>query len=112
LDALSKAELLALLGAARAHSERDFLMILMAYSHGLRASEVLAIEPDSVRDGLLEVQRLKGSLHTTQPLLSSDEPLLEERKAWFHFENTAESKSVPHRPAALLAPGAALRCRG
>lgn len=85
MDALSKAELLALLGAARAHSERDFLMILMAYSHGLRASEVLAIEPDSVRDGLLEVQRLKGSLHTTQPLLSSDEPLLEERKAWFDF---------------------------
>lgn len=85
LDALSKSELLALLRAARSHSERDFLMILMGYSHGLRASEVLAIRPDSVRDGLLTVRRLKGSLRTEQPLLSSDEPLLEERQAWFDF---------------------------
>ena len=85
LDALSKPELLALLKAARAHSERNFLMILMAYSHGLRASEVIALKPSSVVDGLVDVRRLKGSLHTEQPLLESDEPLLNERKAWFDF---------------------------
>lgn len=85
MDALSKPELLSLLRAARDHSERDHLMLLVAYSHGLRASEVLALKPSSVRDGLLRVRRLKGSLATEQPLLSSDEPLLDEAKSWFDF---------------------------
>jgi len=85
LDALSKSELLSLLRTARAHSERDWLMILMTYSHGLRASEVLSLKPTSVIDGLLDVRRLKGSLRTEQPLLESDEPLLNERQAWFDF---------------------------
>ena len=85
LDALSKPELLALLTAARAHSERDFLMILMAYSHGLRASEVLSITPNSVRDGLLDMRRLKGSLRTEQPLVESENSLLNERRAWVDF---------------------------
>ena len=35
---LSKEQLASLLTAARAHSERDWLMILVAYNHGLRAS--------------------------------------------------------------------------
>lgn len=60
-------------------------MILMAYSHGLRASEVLEITPDSVKDGLLEVRRLKGSLRTRQPLIVSEEPLLDEAETWFDF---------------------------
>lgn len=85
MDALSKSELLALLRAARAHSERNFLMILMAYSHGLRASEVLQLKPVSVKDGLLTVRRLKGSLRTEQPLVVSENPLLDEAEAWFDF---------------------------
>lgn len=85
LDALTKPELLSLLRTARAHSERNFLMILMAYSHGLRASEVLSLKPISVIDGLVDVRRLKGSLRTEQPLLVSDEPLLNERKTWFDY---------------------------
>lgn len=60
-------------------------MILMAYSHGLRASEVLRLTPDSVKDGLLTVRRLKGSLRTQQPLVASEEPLLDEAEAWFDF---------------------------
>ena len=59
LEALSKPELLRLLDAAHDHSERDFLMILMAYTHGLRASEVIAIRKDDIKDGCLEVRRLK-----------------------------------------------------
>lgn len=85
MDALSKPELVALLGVARAHSERDWLMILVAYSHGLRASEVIALKRDSVKDGLITVRRLKGSLRTQQPLLSSSELLLNEAQAWFDF---------------------------
>lgn len=85
MDALSKTELLSLLETARAHSARNFLMILVAYSHGLRASEVIALTPDAVKDGLLTVRRLKGSFRTEQPLVSSAETLLNERSAWFDF---------------------------
>lgn len=85
MQALSKAELLALLGAARAASERDFLMILVAYCHGLRASEVVAIRRHDIVDSFLDVKRLKGSKHTNQPLIESTDPLLNERLALIEF---------------------------
>jgi len=59
--------------------------ILMAYSHGLRVSELVAIKRDDIRDGYLTVPRLKGSLRTVQPLVSDEDPLLDERKAVFDF---------------------------
>ena len=83
MEALTKCELLSLLTAAREHSERNWLMILVAYSHGLRASEVIALQRDAVKDGHLTVKRLKGSLRTVQPLVESLDPLLNERKALF-----------------------------
>src|SRR5579872_7299680 len=79
--ALEKHELLALLKVARQSSERDFLMICVCYSHALRASETCLLTTDSVRDGFLTVQRLKGSSRTTQPLVENSEPLLNERVA-------------------------------
>lgn len=85
MQALSNPELLALLAVAKAHRQRDFLMILVAYYHGLRASELIALTPDDVRDGFLTVQRLKGSERTTQPLLESAEPLLNERFELLEF---------------------------
>lgn len=78
---LSKEELRALLAAAKAHRERDWLLILVAFHHGLRVSEVIAITPDDIRDGHLTVQRLKGSLRTTQALADDPDPLLSERDA-------------------------------
>jgi type 1 fimbriae regulatory protein FimB len=78
---LTRNELLALLKAAKAESERDWLMILVAFHHGLRASEVTGIKRTAVRDGHITVQRLKGSLKTVQPLVSHDNPLLSEREA-------------------------------
>jgi type 1 fimbriae regulatory protein FimB len=83
--AFSKDEIMRLLGAARAASERDFLMILVAYLHGLRASEVIAITRDHVSDGHLDARRLKGSEHTVQPLISHENPLLNERKGLFEY---------------------------
>lgn len=77
--AFSKEEILRLLAAARVASERDFLMILVAYLHGLRASEVVAITRDHIAGDHLDVKRLKGSEHTVQPLISHDNPLLNER---------------------------------
>lgn len=81
IQSLDREELRRLLTAAKEHSERDWLMILVGFWHGLRASEVVKIKPDDVRDGYLSVRRLKGSLHTDQPLLRSDDPLFSEADA-------------------------------
>ena len=56
-------------------------MILLAFNHGLRASEVIGLTGANVRDGFLDVQRLKGSLRTVQPLLAHENILLDERRA-------------------------------
>lgn len=85
MEALSKPELLALLQAAKTRKTRDWLMILVAYSHGLRASEVTALQRDAVKDGHITVARLKGSLRTVQPLVANENPLLNERKGLFEF---------------------------
>ena len=85
MNALAKPELLTLLAAARAHSERDFLMILMAYCHGLRASEVIAIARHDISQGHLDVVRLKGSNATHQALHEDGNPLLNERQAVLAF---------------------------
>ena len=63
-------------------------MILLAYRHGLRASEVCGLRLSDVdlKDGSISVQRLKGSLKTTQPLYRHRGlPLLDEiaaLRAW------------------------------
>jgi integrase len=85
MEALSNVELLALLDTARAHRERDWVMILVGYWHGLRASEVVKLQRDNVKDGHITVARLKGSLRTVQPLIEDENPLLNERKAVFDF---------------------------
>jgi integrase len=85
MQALTKTELLAVLAAARVASERDFLMILVGYCHGLRASEVISIVKDDIKDAALDVQRLKGSRRTIQPLLEHADPLLNERLALLDY---------------------------
>lgn len=86
---LERNELFAVLNEARKTSERDFLMLLVAYLHGLRASEVVALTADNFRDGFLTVARLKGSLRTTQPLVEHKNPLLNEKALLFEFLKTA-----------------------
>jgi len=78
VEALSKDELLAVLGRAYSARRRDWLIFLVAYSHGLRVSEVVALTRDSFADGYLDCRRLKGSLRTHQPLIEHDNPLLSE----------------------------------
>jgi len=56
-------------------------MILLAYRHGLRASEVcgLRLADVNLRDGAVAIQRLKGSMRTVQPLYTHrGQPLLDE----------------------------------
>jgi site-specific recombinase XerD len=85
---LSTSELLTVLKIARARSVRDWCMILLAYRHGLRASEVcgLRLSDVNVKDQSVRVARLKGSMLTVQPLYSHrGVPLLDELgalRAW------------------------------
>lgn len=85
---LSPEEILAVLRTAKGRGVRDWAMILLAYRHGLRASEVCGLRlPDvDLKDGALSVQRLKGSMKTVQPLYSHrGQPLLDEvttLRAW------------------------------
>ena len=81
---LTPQETLDLLKAARKRSTRDWAMILLAYRHGLRASEVCGIKLADVdlKSGSISVRRLKGSLHTIQPLYQHrGQPLLDETSA-------------------------------
>jgi len=85
---LSPGETLTVLRIAKERSMRDWAMILLAYRHGLHASEVcgLKLADISLKDGSLSIQRLKGSLRTTQPLYAHrGQPLLDEfaaLRAW------------------------------
>jgi integrase/recombinase XerD len=78
-EGLTKDELKALLRAAKKKSDRDWLMILVAFWHGLRASEVTQFTADAVKDGYITIERLKGSLRTTQALVVHPDPIFNER---------------------------------
>jgi site-specific recombinase XerD len=88
MEFLSPDELLAVLRAARDHSTRSWAMVLLTYSHGLRASETcgLKLADVSLTAGTISVKRLKGSLHTVQQVMGHrGQPLLDEiaaLKAW------------------------------
>jgi site-specific recombinase XerD len=84
MTVLSPQEMLDLLKSARKRSTRDWAMILMAYRHGLRASEVCGIRlaDMDMKAGSISIRRLKGSLHTVQPLYQHrGQPLLDEMAA-------------------------------
>jgi len=67
---LTTDEILAVLREAKARSARDHAAILMTYRHGMRASEVcgLRLTHLDMRNGQVEINRVKGSLRTVQPL--------------------------------------------
>jgi len=70
---LTPAEVVKLQAAARRtgrHGHRDATMILIAYRHGLRASELVSLRREQIelRAGLLHVNRVKGGTPSTHPL--------------------------------------------
>jgi integrase len=117
IEALNRDELLRLLGAAKKRRERDWLMFLVAFWHGLRETEVVGgwltkqhngrrqrvwypgLTKASFSDGYITVQRLKGSRKTTQPLMPHSDPLLDERTALPAFLAT-----LPANPETRLFP--------
>jgi integrase len=78
-------EVESMIGAARKNggrvAERDCLLILLGYRHGLRASELTALrwEQIDLKAGLLAVSRLKGGEPSTHPLRGSE---LRALRAW------------------------------
>ena len=74
-----------LLATAKRKSERDWLMILVHFWHGLRNSEVRALTGDSIDNGYLKIERLKGSEGGVQALVVHPNPLLDERKALIDY---------------------------
>ena len=79
MEHLSTDELKKLLVAARQKCERDWLLILVSFWHGLRASEAVTLRVCDLRDGYITVARLKGSLRTVQQLMEHANDLLNEK---------------------------------
>ena len=70
---LTPAEIDRLIAAAQRlgrHGQRDATMILLAYRHGLRVSELVALRREQIdlHQGLLHVRRRKNGLPSTHPL--------------------------------------------
>lgn len=82
-DFLTEAEMKRFLEAAKhgRHGVRDYVMMLMAYRHGLRVSELVDIRLKDLdlETARLFVRRKKGSLSTHQPI-EGDE--LRALRAW------------------------------
>ncbi len=78
---LSTLQLLMLLAAAKAHRERDWLLILVCFWHGLRASELVSFERSAIADGCLTIRRSDGSDRSTHMLIEHPDPLLDEKDA-------------------------------
>ncbi len=82
-DFLTESEMKLFLEAARhgRHGVRDYLMMLMAYRHGLRVSELVDLRRKDLdlETARLYVRRKKGSLSTHQPI-EGDE--LRALRAW------------------------------
>jgi integrase len=81
MEHLTREQVVRLLACARAGRERDWVLFLVSFWHGLRASEAVGLIPENFADGYLNIQRLKGSLRTVQPLVDHEEEILNERAA-------------------------------
>jgi integrase len=110
MKALTHDEILKVLKSV-GNSARDLAMILLAFRHGMRASEVCGLELKDLdlKNGEITIRRLKGSLKTTQPLAElQGQPLLSEKRVlrtWLAERGDHPSKYVfvsqksgkPHR---------------
>ena len=78
---LTMDQITALLRKAYEANRRDWLMILLQFTHGLRRGEVATLTLKDVADGKIRVKRLKGSLPTIHPLRESKNLLFDEQAA-------------------------------
>jgi integrase len=110
MEHLTREQLRGVLEQAKAARERDWVLLLVAFWHGLRASEAVNLTPEHFADGFLTVQRLKGSLKTVQPLVDDPDPLLNERAAletWLakhssRLAHESNGSGLPHQQKRLF----------
>ena len=90
---LTQGELKALLDKAKKHDLRDYAMILLAYRHGLRASEVcnITLENIDLDAGNIRCERGKGSISNWQSLADDEVKTL---RAWLRKRPKSDSKFV------------------
>jgi type 1 fimbriae regulatory protein FimB len=99
MQALTQNEILSVLKLAASESKRNHAMILLAFKHGLRASEVCALKTGDIdlKNGTIVVRRLKGSLKSSQDLLDlPGQPLISEKRvlrAWLEERATYRDAS-------------------
>jgi type 1 fimbriae regulatory protein FimB len=95
---LTRAELLAVLKAARQESLRDHAMLLLCYAHGMRASEAAQLMLSDIDMGRLTVRvnRRKGSLKTEDKLSPNSERLLDEVKTLTGWLERRPADSGPY----------------
>lgn len=93
LTFLTQTELKALLNKAKQADLRDFAMILLAYRHGLRASEVcnITVENLDLEAGNIRCARGKGSISNWQVLADDEVKTL---RAWLRKRPSGDSKFV------------------
>lgn len=81
MKSLTREQLDNLLDVTKKHDERDWLMLLVTFNHGLRVSETLSLTRENIRHGYISVERGKGSLACQHPLLPNERPALEKLAA-------------------------------
>lgn len=89
---LTQKEVDRILAAAAKWSHRDYTMILMAYRHGYRASELCSLRWSQIdlAGALVHVGRLKKSISNEQPLGR------DEVKALRKLERETRAESIPY----------------
>jgi site-specific recombinase XerD len=93
LQFLTHNELKSLLAKAKQRSLRDFVMILLAYRHGLRASEVCNITRQNIDldAGNIRCERGKGSISNWQQLAEDEIKAL---RAWLRKRPESDTDFV------------------
>jgi|ERR1700675_1396392 len=124
MKALSREQLDSLLAVARKYSERDYLMLLVMFLHGLRVTEVVGgwmykpdgtkewnpgLRAENVVDGYIVVPRLKGSNACHQELMNTEREALKKlepgpdgrlfpmcrKTAWLKFKTYGAEAGIP-----------------
>ena len=99
LQALNEKEIVSVLKLAASESKRNHAMVLLAFKHGLRASEVcdLKLSDIDLKYGIITIRRCKDSLKSSQDLLDlPGQPLLSEKRvlnAWLEERKTYNDRS-------------------
>jgi site-specific recombinase XerD len=97
MNYLQPNELLNVFTEAKRQGAREHCMFLLAYKHGLRASEICRLTLTDVQNGQIDIRRLKDSLHTVQPLQGHENSLLDEPavlKAWLRKRGDADGSQM------------------